>query len=1044
MNLRPHFKQILVLIASLFFIVIGCLAQVAANLSPVPKMTFLDSAGNPLSGGKLYTYQAGGSTPQTTYSDQGVTPHANPIILDSAGRATIYLAQANYRFVLTDSADVQQWTQDNVNNTSILSSANTWTSLQTFSGGVSYTGAAPVVVGDTVWPGTATGFCSNPAAAPNFLVFTPAAPNASTIGAATYDVRYTLGNEAGETLQSATRTVTIAAGEALQIGWDVGAGDYAFTTGCPKMRVYVKSGANYYLQTPWTRKVNLATIARVDATDTVTATTSGAHGMVPGDLVTIAGVLCGGGACTPSFAGDFTLLDGTLDPVGGGNGTLIWSQNAADLTGDAATGQMSDVTVQFSLGGSWWYAASNYGAPTAMKGPTFNVAFATSGTEPPATSTAVIPALQVALNRTHSRLGTGDPDYFHGRKLKVRLPEKYTVTLTTPLVLYETVIDGVHPNAEQAGQNSPLITSAIANPALATVMVMGPNVELNGVNVVNTHINGHAMMVVAGAHYMNNFKFRNGYIGADATASATGAALRLRNMPISFNWRFEDMNFSGGKWSVWSDRTILSRATVEDSRFNCNSLVTGSGAFRILGGPDIASRATNDSDGITSSVWHLINSPSQSCTGTVADLTNSKLILEGAGTYMGGPDHPTAVGTDAIVDIRSEFWSVGSSAGQGIEVLNNAVLYGATNAAATIQATGIAPRIIVTNGSIQGSSASNFFLNGGGSNAEISASGRSIGFTCDANETITTTARMTNVNLAANSLFSNCIGMGDPTTNTLNANHQLNGLILLQPPSVAGLTAANAKYFGIGKGFTNVRFYNGTPQTAANLFMEWSGGSTGGALRILTNNGTTNLFHVDSAAATNRINLFAPGFGFAGWVNIANAVGIAWAGTAAAVRGIELNSSNIFILGEGTANEVRPRTTLTPFGSTGARWKPFFQDTSLRRVAADAGTALVAGDFALSGGWGAGSAVSGVIGTDAAWTMTVTAAGVPGANPTVTLTFKDGTWTNSPICQAKWNGGTGAAAFVQDAPTATTNVMTFLALPVAASTYILTGTCTGR
>lgn len=114
-----------------------------------------------------------------------------------------------------------------------------------------------------------------------------------------------------------------------------------------------------------------------------------------------------------------------------------------------------------------------------------------------------------------------------------------------------------------------------------------------------------------------------------------------------------------------------------------------------------------------------------------------------------------------------------------------------------------------------------------------------------------------------------------------------------------------------------------------------------------------------------------------------------------------------------------------------------------KRFIAD-GTALVAGDFALDANWGVGAAVSAVTGTDQAWQITVTAAGVPGLNPTVTLTFKDGTWTNAPICISKINGGTGAIVDLVDAPTATTNVITFNGTPVAGLTYDFTSICIGR
>lgn len=91
---------------------------------------FFDGNGNPLSGGKIYTYAAGTTTPQTTYTTSaGNVTHANPIILDSAGRVSsggeIWLTNAvNYKFVIADSSDVVIGTYDDIsgNGSGILSS----------------------------------------------------------------------------------------------------------------------------------------------------------------------------------------------------------------------------------------------------------------------------------------------------------------------------------------------------------------------------------------------------------------------------------------------------------------------------------------------------------------------------------------------------------------------------------------------------------------------------------------------------------------------------------------------------------------------------------------------------------------------------------------------------------------------------------------------------------------------------------------------------------------------------------------------------------
>jgi len=93
---------------------------------------FFDNNGNPLSGGKLYSYEAGTTTPQATYtSASGATAHTNPIVLDSAGRVAtgeIWLtAGQNYKFVLKTSTEVTLATWDNItgiNGTGIAANAS--------------------------------------------------------------------------------------------------------------------------------------------------------------------------------------------------------------------------------------------------------------------------------------------------------------------------------------------------------------------------------------------------------------------------------------------------------------------------------------------------------------------------------------------------------------------------------------------------------------------------------------------------------------------------------------------------------------------------------------------------------------------------------------------------------------------------------------------------------------------------------------------------------------------------------------------------------
>lgn len=85
-----------------------------AVLMTPPYLQFVDQNGIPYAGGSVYTYAAGTTTPQATYTDaSGGTPLANPVPLDAAGRATIWLI-GSYKFVVKNSAGVTISTTDNV------------------------------------------------------------------------------------------------------------------------------------------------------------------------------------------------------------------------------------------------------------------------------------------------------------------------------------------------------------------------------------------------------------------------------------------------------------------------------------------------------------------------------------------------------------------------------------------------------------------------------------------------------------------------------------------------------------------------------------------------------------------------------------------------------------------------------------------------------------------------------------------------------------------------------------------------------------------
>lgn len=107
---------------------------------------------------------------------------------------------------------------------------------------------------------------------------------------------------------------------------------------------------------------------------------------------------------------------------------------------------------------------------------------------------------------------------------------------------------------------------------------------------------------------------------------------------------------------------------------------------------------------------------------------------------------------------------------------------------------------------------------------------------------------------------------------------------------------------------------------------------------------------------------------------------------------------------------------------------------------------LAAANFALSGGFGSTATVSAVQAgsTDTRFNITITSAGTgQGANPTCTLTFKDGGYADHtraaviPVAVACRSGGSQPSVPFSTSCTATALTLTFVGTPVAAETYSL-------
>lgn len=101
------------------------------SISPTPIQRFVDSNGNALAGGLLFTYQAGTTTKYPTYTDSsGNTQNTNPIVLNQRGEASIWLVPTqSYKFVLAPANDTDPpqspiWTEDHIQASAAVAVGN--------------------------------------------------------------------------------------------------------------------------------------------------------------------------------------------------------------------------------------------------------------------------------------------------------------------------------------------------------------------------------------------------------------------------------------------------------------------------------------------------------------------------------------------------------------------------------------------------------------------------------------------------------------------------------------------------------------------------------------------------------------------------------------------------------------------------------------------------------------------------------------------------------------------------------------------------------
>lgn len=222
---------------------------------------------------------------------------------------------------------------------------------------------------------------------------------------------------------------------------------------------------------------------------------------------------------------------------------------------------------------------------------------------------------------------------------------------------------------------------------------------------------------------------------------------------------------------------------------------------------------------------------------------------------------------------------------------------------------------------------------------------------------------------------------------------------------------------------TGVNLWTSTGTLPADVFNDGSGnivfGTSGGKQMVWA---STGLF-------TN------PGLG----VNFQGATSGSTSLQATAISSgtLTLPAATDTLVGRATTDTLTNKT-LGGAGST-------TPDTKFNRLKSAQGSALIAGDFAISASWGSTASIASVSGTDAAGSITILTGGTGiAANPSITLTFHDGTWTNPPIVVCSRGDVQTAGHVAAVSVSATQVIFTVNTTPNSGQNYPIYFICIGR
>ena len=808
----------------------------------------LNRFGQPVAGATVTVCTSGATgTPcsplAAIYSNLGLTqPLPNPMTSDGQGNYYFYAAPGRYMVQLSGAGVTTTTTPDVLlpadptapSYQSLTVTQNITAASLNLTGNLSVSGAvsspsavtAPQTAASTPaqlgsnWypPASTTATCQAPAA-PAVATETTSTGTGNFSSAATYYIQVRLGNMNGWTPPGPSTAYTPASGTTNRAL--VQLSDYTYRSGCYKYQVQISSsGPNgpFYPAQAWTLPVAGISSWSCAATGFCTVTTAAAHGFIPGEYVTISGAAAG--TNSTSINGSWTLIGQQVNTPS----TFFFIRSSA--TADSSSTAQGTATVIAGLG------SDSYSHMAA--GDFIVAAVPTSGSAFPNTNTATIDADQAALNQACNYTANSCA----GGHLV--MPQG-VITATTPLIVsnQQTVIGDNSPVAGGKSERS----CAWKDPNLACVMVMG---TANGVRVEGLDIEsqGFGLMLTGwgpGFASMNQF-IRNNNI---ATSDTSGQYSALYfHVGIWYNEHLENNFLQGSLAALQIDGASGGWWFISGSRWNtANGLSAGKNGNALLSVSSVTDPDRAQIRGAFPNAVGMVELSdlfSESASGVQFDAVNLGLQLRKVLTA----DPNANANTPAFVRIGADANAGSGNFGVGVTIEDTA-FQASQNVVSDIQ--------FVAN-------SSNLFgqltlrNSGGGSTNAIDMNGVSIPVIAYNSAVYPYESATIHkiINQPANPSIQ-VFGTGyDGTTNTSYAMHRIAGGVQWAGPNNP-----------IGSGYTfysdwisaqRMGWWWGDEKTAANLWMDWSGSSGSGRLRLFENDGATPLLDAWSQGQ-NEINL---------------------------------------------------------------------------------------------------------------------------------------------------------------------------------------------